>query len=487
MGGYAIDSFHGEDAVLIFIGLTDSKQGCKFAFNFHFPMSRNCFNIISAVFFVVIATNPATAQYVNRLESAGFNTDKTSIYIEDLKTGEVVLDLNGELPLMPASVMKIVTAASVLSSGDSSARFRTRVTTNGTIENGILKDDIILYASGDPTVESAFFPSTAGITDSIAEKIVSMGVNMINGDVIISYPSWMEEPVPAGWKDTDLIRPYGTGYHAFNYADNRMAIKFPSLKTNPPVPDGTVKFIRTQKGFSINRNRTTNAIKASGRVLKRGRTEITSNPNPQASFSLKLKETLNDRGVKISGIKSNNAEGDETELYINESPEIVDILRSMMHRSDNLYAEAMLNTLAPGGREKALDVEREIWANRGADIKDISIKDGSGLSRDNRLTAYFLADVLSWMAANHNENNVFVNLFPLAGQEGTVKRFLSDTDLEGALVLKSGSVNDVQCYAGYRLDEMQNPSHLIVIMSNDFGCSRAALKKYLQKLLIEKL
>ena len=66
----------------------------------------------------------------------------------------------------------------------------------------------------------------------------------------------------------------------------------------------------------------------------------------------------------------------------------------------------MLNTLAPGGREKALDVEREIWANRGADIKDISIKDGSGLSRDNRLTAYFLADVLSWMAANHNENNV---------------------------------------------------------------------------------
>ena len=211
-------------------------------------MSRNFFNIISAVFFVVIATNPATAQYVNRLESAGFNTDKTSIYIEDLKTGEVVLDLNGELPLIPASVMKIVTAASVLSSGDSSARFRTRVTTNGTIENGILKGDIILYASGDPTVESAFFPSTAGITDSIAEKIVSMGVNMINGDVIISYPSWMEEPVPAGWKDTDLIRPYGTGYHAFNYADNRMAIKFPSLKTNPPVlSDRFVEFTLNDK------------------------------------------------------------------------------------------------------------------------------------------------------------------------------------------------------------------------------------------------
>ena len=189
----------------------------------------------------------------------------------------------------------------------------------------------------------------------------------------------------------------------------------------------------------------------------------------------------------MTGIKSKTSEGEETEIYTNESPEIIDILRSMMHRSDNLYAEAMLNTIAPGGREKALEVEKEIWTNRGVDTKDINIRDGSGLSRDNRLTAYFLADVLAWMASNHNENNVFVNLFPLAGQEGTVKRFLSGTDLEGALVLKSGSVNDVQCYAGYRLDEMQNPSHLIVIMSNDFGCSRSVLKNSLQKLLIEKL
>lgn len=450
-------------------------------------MSKLHFKTIYLSILCFGCTFAAPGQYINRLESANFDTDNTSIYIEDLKTGEVVLDLNGELSLMPASVMKIVTAASVLSSIDPSNKFKTRVTTQGKVANGVLDGDIIIHACGDPTVESAFFPSTSGFIDSIADKIEAWGIKSIKGDIVFNYSSSMEEPVPKGWKDTDLIRPYGTGYHAFNYADNRLAIKFPSLKTNPPVPKGTIKYIRSKRSFSIKRDREANKIVASGRVLKRGRTEITSNPDPQASFSLKLKETLDDRGISVTGIKSKTSEGEETEIYTNESPEIIDILRSMMHRSDNLYAEAMLNTIAPGGREKALEVEKEIWTNRGVDTKDINIRDGSGLSRDNRLTAYFLADVLAWMASNHNENNVFVNLFPLAGQEGTVKRFLSGTDLEGALVLKSGSVNDVQCYAGYRLDEMQNPSHLIVIMSNDFGCSRSVLKNSLQKLLIEKL
>ena len=182
----------------------------------------------------------------------------------------MVLDLNGELSLMPASVMKIVTAASVLSSIDPSTKFKTRVTTQGKVANGVLDGDIIIHACGDPTVESAFFPSTSGFIDSIADKIEAWGIKSIKGDIVFNHSSSMEEPVPKGWKDTDLIRPYGTGYHAFNYADNRLAIKFPSLKTNPPVPKGTIKYIRSKRSFSIKRNREANKIVASGRVLKRG-------------------------------------------------------------------------------------------------------------------------------------------------------------------------------------------------------------------------
>lgn len=444
------------------------------------PLTALLFSLL-----VVSAAVEADAQYVSTLESAEFNTESTAIYIEDLKTGEVVLDLNGEMPLMPASVMKIVTAASLLSNKDSDMRFRTRVTTEGELRDSVLDGDIVIHATGDPTIETAFFPTCKGLADSIADRLLSMGVKTVRGSIRFDYPEWMEEPVPSGWKTTDLIRPYGTGYHAFNYADNRMAIRFPSATTTPPTPAGTVKYVRSGKKFSLDRDRNRGVIRAAGTVRRRGRTDITSNPNPEGSFEIVLRNKLTDRGISIGG-KGRNT-GEEIEIFVNESPEIADILRSMMHRSDNLYAEAMLNALTPGGRDKATAYEKEIWASRGVDTKDVAIRDGSGLSRDNRLTAYFLADVLAWMVSHANEGNAFVNLFPAAGQEGTVRRFLSDTPLEGELVLKSGSVNDVQCYAGYRLDDVQNPSHIIVILSNDFGCSREKLKKGLQKLLIEKL
>ena len=88
-------------------------------------MSKLHFKTIYLSILCFGCTFAAPGQYINRLESANFDTDNTSIYIEDLKTGEVVLDLNGELSLMPASVMKIVTAASVLSSIDPSTKFKT--------------------------------------------------------------------------------------------------------------------------------------------------------------------------------------------------------------------------------------------------------------------------------------------------------------------------------------------------------------------------
>lgn len=119
-------------------------------------MSKLHFKTIYLSILCFGCTFAAPGQYINRLESANFDTDNTSIYIEDLKTGEVVLDLNGELSLMPASVMKIVTAASVLSSIDPSTKFKTRVTTQGKVANGVLDGDIIIHACGDPTVESAF-------------------------------------------------------------------------------------------------------------------------------------------------------------------------------------------------------------------------------------------------------------------------------------------------------------------------------------------
>ena len=143
-----------------------------------------------------------------------------------------------------------------------------------------------------------------------------------------------------------------------------------------------------------------------------------------------------------------------------------------MVRSDNLFAESMLRAISQGkSRKHALETQLNLWNSRGLNTDYIAINDGSGLARSNRITPIFMANMLKWMA-NSNYRETYVNYFPLAGKDGTMKNFLKGSKLEGKIALKTGSMNGVQCYAGYKLDSNNNPSHTIVIMINNFFCKR---------------
>ena len=114
-------------------------------------------------------------------------------------------------------------------------------------------------------------------------------------------------------------------------------------------------------------------------------------------------------------------------------------------------------------------------------LDDVVIIDGSGLSRSNRVTADFMGEVLSNMSGNPN----YASFFPLAGQEGTLRRFLEDTPLDSYIAMKTGSMKGIQCYAGYKLDENYVPTHVVVIIMNDITGSRDKAKKAAEKMLLD--
>ncbi len=113
-------------------------------------------------------------------------------------------------------------------------------------------------------------------------------------------------------------------------------------------------------------------------------------------------------------------------------------------------------------------------------MSGVNIIDGSGLSRQNRVTARFMAHVLSKRA----DNPYYASFFPLAGQEGTLKNFLVDTPLEGYVAMKTGSMKGIQCYAGYKLDDDYAPTHIIVVMLNDMT-NRSAAREAVRRALLE--
>lgn len=408
-----------------------------------------------------------------------------SIYIENLLTGDVLVDINGDMPLIPASVTKLVTAATVLENHPKDFRYSTKVYITGSVCDSVLLGNLLIKPSGDPTLESIYFPEQNGFADSIVCVLKRMGIRKISGNIVIEEDKSLEELPPSGWMETDLPWYYGTGYHAVNFRDNCFVLSLPDKSSIPHVPNLQVALTKRKGKLEFSRKRDSATIYVSGRLPKRGVKERLANPHPKETLEAEIENKLSSSGIEIKRL--NERSGQETLILNHQSAPLIEILRSMMHRSDNMMAEAMLKLSAPGMTRKiAAEKEMALWQERKVDIFGLSIEDGSGLSRDNRLSAYFLADILAWKGLEHLDFD-FVELFPRCGEQGTVKNLLKDSCLQGKVALKSGSMSGVRCYAGYSINEDGMPTHIIVIMVNNFKGNTSQLKKEIENLLLENI
>lgn len=415
---------------------------------------------------------------------SGVKDSQLGIYIADIATGEPLRDINSRRAFVPASITKALTSASVLTLMNPSDRYETSVEAVGKISGDLLRGDIVVRCVGDPTVESAYFDEAAGFSDSIAAAVCAAGIRRVTGTVVIDSSLIPEDRVPAGWADEDIVWPYGTSHHAANFRDNKFVLTLPSGKSVPFVPDLKVSHTPAKGSLKVDRKKDSKVILSRGNARRNGESITVATPDPAPVMRHEVMQKLRKNGVEIAEVAQSDADGDVTALYVHRSPALVDILRSLMFRSDNMMAEAMLRSVAPGQlRSEAVRTELDMWETRDVDTQRVVLEDGSGLSRNDRLTPMFLADVFTWMASHYKAPD-YVSLFPKAGREGTLKSFLRDTPLEGRVALKTGSMKGVQSYAGYLLGEDGLPTHVIVVMVNGFTCGRATLKTGIEDMLL---
>lgn len=371
------------------------------------------------------------------------NRAGTGIVIRDLATGQDLVSENADKFMTPASILKCVTAAAVMLNGGADSRFETSMFVNGEDDgNGVLHGDIIVRGMGDPTLDSGNFPSFCGFADSIATSLSRVGINRIEGRILVDTLGLCEQGPGRGWEYSDLGYSYGAGLYALNFRDNATG---------------------------------------GDRAMK----------NPTSAFMSSLRVAFNRCGIVVESDSLSSLfaspdmdYGSAWTLCSHISPRYLEILDVMMEKSNNLYAEGMLRTLAPGDSiDDALDKEVELLARLGIDLTCLNANDGSGLSRQNSVTPGFMADMLERMARCDIADD-YVSIFPKVGVEGTVKNFMNKTRLEGKLVLKSGSMNGVQTYAGYKLGVNGKPTHVVVLMVNSFICGRLAVRKAMSDFLL---
>lgn len=366
-------------------------------------------------------------------ESPAVNAEKCAVKIVDLRNGRTLGEHNASLPLVPASIMKNISTATLLDETGPHFRYETPVYIAGRVKDGTVEGNLIVRGSGDPTINSRHEPASANLLHEIRDALKARGINRITGRIIVDEDLYEGPPVNPLWAAGDLSQSYGTGSHAFNFEDN-----------------------------------------ASGKA---------SVKDPANVFRTRLASTLAAAGITLEGAEIDTPRH-RTLLITHKSAPADEIMRSCIMRSDNQFAEAILRTFGKhtggdGSTSEAAEKETAKWKKRKAPMEGVRIVDGSGLSRSNRMTADFMAFVLRKMSGNPH----YASFFPLAGQEGTLKRLLSGTSLDSYIAMKTGSMNGIQCYAGYKLDDNYAPTHAVVIMVNGLS-NRAAMRAEVEKMLL---
>lgn len=359
---------------------------------------------------------------------------RVAVLVRDLSSGKTLAAYNDREPLIPASIQKAVTTATLLRTAGKDWVYQTKAYVDGDVDSdGVLEGNVVVVGSGDPTLNSSKLPLTPDFVADVAAALRKKGIDSIAGKIIVDGSVFRGPAVPPTWASGDRPHAYGTGCHGFNFQNN-----------------------------------------ASGK---------SSVADPASVFVSRLKSSLSSMGIRVG---DNDVKPGRRRMISNHrSAPLDEIMRSCMMRSDNLYAEALLRTipLSEGKTstpERAAEMESDFWKKRKADMEGVVIVDGSGLSRANRTTASFMSDVLEEMSPDA----YYASFFPLAGREGTLKNFLCGTHLEEYVALKTGSMSGIQCYAGYKLDDDYVPTHSIVVIVNGMKGARGNVRAGVEKMLL---
>ena len=398
-------------------------------------ISKRSILFILTLFFLIFPLQATIGEEALKdfLKLNGVSNNTVSVKIVDLSDGKVLVSHNADTPLVPASIMKSVTTAALLESSGPDWRYHTRVYIDGPNDLGYLRGNIIIEGACDPTLNSEKEPYSEDIIEEIYQALYNQRINRIEGSIIIDESNFKGESRPVSWAKGDWKKYYGTGSHALNYCDN------------------------ARGDFAVE--------------------------NPSSNFISILKKRLSENDIQLE--EKAIPEGRRIQIHDHLSAPIDEIMRSCMMRSDNLFAESMLRTYGKlegcdGSTSEATHKVMNLWQDKNLPLEGVVIVDGSGLSRTNRVTANFMTELLARMS----DNPYYASFFPLAGQEGTLKKFLAETPLDSYIAMKTGSMNGIQCYAGYKLDDDYVPTHVIVIIMNEITKSREKAKKAAENMLL---
>jgi D-alanyl-D-alanine carboxypeptidase/D-alanyl-D-alanine-endopeptidase (penicillin-binding protein 4) len=439
------------------------------------------------------------------LNSAEIKNSSVGLKLQD-QSGKDLLSYNSEKLLVPASLQKLFTTSYVLDQLPKDFVYKTYVLCSGSLDTNskTLKGNLIIYNSGDPSLESRFFPTKSFIND-LKSKLLELNINSITGQIKI-YPDFDNYQVNNQWLWSDLGNYYGSGYSSHSFKDNYVEVSFNSgneigsstkvVKIDPMADsfflENSVLVGKSNKDLSY----------AFGAPMQKNRTLIGTIPRNKKNYVVKismhdpkifLKYAVEKVCIELGIIVDNNSTKINKDLKLDtllvyNSPSLMELVKCVNFKSNNNFAEHLLMK-SVSLNHKDIDINQAaeylqlFWEDK-LSLKEMIFKDGCGLSRMNICSANAFNDLLLYELERKisDGEESFLKSLPISGKTGTLKYFGDESVFQEKFFGKSGSMGGVRCYSGYLRKNSQY--YPFTIMVNNFISNDYLIRKRIEELVV---
>ena len=374
--------------------------------------------------------------------------------------------------------------------------YKTKLGYDGKIDSGILKGNIYIVGSGDPTLGSWRYSSTKEnlILANFNKAIKAKGILRLKGLVLGDDRLWGTQRTPDGWIWQDIGNYYGAGASALNWRENQYDLILKSgnnfgdpvqIKSTRPkilpgihlineltsaekgsgdnayiylAPDADAGFVRGTIPVNEDSFVISGSMPDGGKLLA---ATIYKNIVPEKVYP---DNNINYLKVKTKWVKP------DTIFYTYTSPTLDSIMYWFLKKSINLYGEALVKTIGyekakNGSTDAGIKVVRNFWNDKGIERSSLKIIDGSGLSPANRVTTKALVTVMQY-----------------AKDQSWFSSFYYDLPEINGIKMKDGYINGVRSYTGY-IKSKEGTGYTFSFIINNFDSSASTVREKMWKVL----
>ena len=418
------------------------------------------------------------------IKSTAINQSAISVSLRDVRQDKQIYQYNGNKPVNPASTQKLVTFAAALDTLGTDYQFSTELykSTN---------NDLYFKLSGDPFLSSK---DLKGLLSTAKSKNITEPKTVYIDDYVLDSEYWGE-----GWQWDDNLNIHMPKFGSYNLDRNLIKIIVKPTTPNAPAeiypevfyPVGFVNLVATgnvnKLELSNNQTISANLIQVDGTV-NNYTTMTMPVPNIKRYFRLRLEEAFKDSKVFYYGKIHQKKMPDKNIYLVDKIENSIDRAgKAILQNSNNMVAETVFKLAGGkyvnniGSINSALAMFDEFCKKNNILNDNIRIVDGSGVSKNNLMTANFMTEFLVKQTKQDNFEFYKSNMaYPGVGTLSNRMLYFGDS-----IRAKTGTLSDVSAIAGY-IKTRRGNEYAFDIMIND-SRSDANTKKMAEESILRAI